>query len=35
MRIDVFLKKECADGTWPMRKNRQTEKTIKDYQLIY
>jgi len=34
-KIDFFLKKECAGGTWPMRKNSQTEKTIKDYRLIY
>ena len=35
MRIDFFWKKECAGGTWLMRKDIWTEKTIKDYQVIF
>ena len=35
MRIDFFLKKECAGGTLLMRKDILTEKTIKDHQVFF
>ena len=35
MRVGFFWKKECAGGTLLMRKDILTEKTIKDYEVIF